>query len=236
MINKDEIMYVFIAGCIGDIIIHALCENTNFFAQGLKPYYSSLNFPIIEGAFWGGFACVVALLMAKIFKNSVKNNYVIPIIFSIFGLLILIGYYGNFISGNGVSRMVSKYSIDKLWSNNGKNIIGKNSWLKKLYMFMILLSTISTLYLMYYMTITPAYNEILRYVGILLFLLFSLIWAYDPFYRSKIVLFMVSLGVAMMFIDILMFQGFKGNLALLAGIILLLQSFVFDFIIWNGII
>lgn len=84
-----EILFIFISGAIGDIAIHFLAhgtKGTNYaFAQGLLEYYKSLGdkFLIfdssrwnsknkkisswIQGAVWGGIACVIALLMAKLF-------------------------------------------------------------------------------------------------------------------------------------------------------------------------
>jgi hypothetical protein len=84
-----EVLFIFIAGMIGDMAVHALSygtKDTSFaFAQGLQKYYESLGekFLIIktpnlgyntklfskisQGAIWGGIACVMALLIAKLF-------------------------------------------------------------------------------------------------------------------------------------------------------------------------
>ena len=84
-----EVLFVFIAGVIGDMFVHAmgdLTKGTNVaFAQGLLEYYKSLGDKLlifntskwnprnkaisgwIQGAIWGGIACAVALLIAKLF-------------------------------------------------------------------------------------------------------------------------------------------------------------------------
>lgn len=84
-----EILFIFIAGAIGDMFVHAmgdLTKGTKFaFAQGLLEYYKSLGDKLlvfntsnwnprskmvsgwVQGAIWGGIACVVALLIAKLF-------------------------------------------------------------------------------------------------------------------------------------------------------------------------
>lgn len=95
-----EILFIFIAGIIGDIFIHFtsyITKGTKFqFAQGLLPYYNSLGNKLlifntsnwkpfyknlsgwIQGAIWGGIACVFALLIAKLFlfvKEESDNNH-----------------------------------------------------------------------------------------------------------------------------------------------------------------
>lgn len=84
-----EVLFILIAGALGDLGIHLLAEitkGTRFpFAQGLLEYYKSLGDKLlifntshwrpkfkmlsgtIQGAIWGGIACVVALLIAKLF-------------------------------------------------------------------------------------------------------------------------------------------------------------------------
>jgi len=84
-----EVLFIFIAGLLGDIFIHGVGELTTGtsypIAQGLLEYYKSLGekffvFPTpdwsprskmfsstLQGAIWGGIACVFALLIAKLF-------------------------------------------------------------------------------------------------------------------------------------------------------------------------
>jgi hypothetical protein len=94
-----EILFIFIAGAIGDIAIHAIAELTKgtdyAIAQGLLEYYKSLGDKLLvfdtsswnsrnkmisgtlQGAVWGGIACVIALLMAKLFlyaKEELENK------------------------------------------------------------------------------------------------------------------------------------------------------------------
>ncbi len=83
-----EILFIFVAGCVGDMIIHVLqkmTKNTRFpFAQSLEPYYKSLEIgttklykvlsSYIIGAFWGGIACVFALLLMKLFIFAMEST------------------------------------------------------------------------------------------------------------------------------------------------------------------
>ncbi len=77
-----EILFIFIAGFSGDIILHLLVDATKNFksykiAEGLIPYYKSLEYgssnfvkifsSYFSGAVYGGFACVIALLLLKLF-------------------------------------------------------------------------------------------------------------------------------------------------------------------------
>ncbi len=77
-----EILFIFIAGCIGDIILHLLIDATKNFkkyriAESLIPYYKSLEYgstnfikkfsSYFSGAVYGGFACVIGLLLMKLF-------------------------------------------------------------------------------------------------------------------------------------------------------------------------
>jgi hypothetical protein len=84
-----EVLFIFIAGALGDLGVHFLGEITKgsrfAFAQGLLEYYKSLGDKLlifntshwgpkakmlsgtVQGAIWGGIACAVALLIAKLF-------------------------------------------------------------------------------------------------------------------------------------------------------------------------
>jgi hypothetical protein len=72
-----QILFIAIAGALGDIFVHAAAEITKNwkypFAKGLLPYYKSLEYgsyknlsSILLGALWGSVACLVALLIAKL--------------------------------------------------------------------------------------------------------------------------------------------------------------------------
>jgi hypothetical protein len=94
-----EILFIVIAGAIGDIAVHFLghiTKNTKFaFAQGLLEYYKSLGDKLfifdttkwnpvnkkisswIQGAIWGGIACAIAFLISKLFlyaKEETENK------------------------------------------------------------------------------------------------------------------------------------------------------------------
>jgi len=84
-----EFLFIFVAGALGDMIVHLLGQTTRgtkvAIAQGLMEYYKSLGDKLlvfdtskwtpghkqisgwVQGAIWGGVACIVALLVAKLF-------------------------------------------------------------------------------------------------------------------------------------------------------------------------
>jgi predicted neutral ceramidase superfamily lipid hydrolase len=160
------------------------------------------------------------------------NDYKIFSVYIIFGLLIMIGYCKMIMSPKNVT--------DKIWNNQGKNMLSKNKWLKIIYMMMIVISFIAGIYLIYYLTTTPKEqtDEILIYTGSVIFLVFSTVWAFRPFYLSKLILTLVFIG------SILILAGICENstnntekiIALVASSIILVQTGLFDLVIWNGIV
>jgi len=169
-------------------------------------------------------------------------NVKILSLYLVFGFLILIGY------GLMVRNYYKNGSTD-IWSNQGKNIITKHKLLKYIYICMISLSLIASVYLIYYLTNIPENNNdndksmILIYTGSVIFLLYSTIWAFKPYYYSKFVLFMVFVGVVLFFSGILVnidengkFESIENIIAILACCILIIQTGLFDFGIWTGLL
>jgi hypothetical protein len=97
-INWDEsrylFLFIFIAGMLGDIVIHKSAEFDSIGLPGLGksllPYYSSfrrswpkhMHYPIFKtyfyGALFGGIACMIGLLFAFIFieiSNAIEKRY-----------------------------------------------------------------------------------------------------------------------------------------------------------------
>ena len=139
------------------------------------------------------------------------------ILFIIYGIAIISGYINSYIK-----------SID-LW--NGIY----NKTLRNTYIAMILLSTMAGIYLMYFYTTNPIEHPILLYTGILFLLTFSTIWAWAPYYNEKLILLLVSIGPLLLLINnSIEFESSPKNIiALVACIILLIQTFAFDFMIWS---
>lgn len=161
------------------------------------------------------------------------NDYGILSIYVVFGILIIVGYI----------KLVIKYKKDnsKLWSNDGKNKILRYKWLKYLYMVMIFISFVATIYLIYYLTSKRLnqIDKILIYLGSVIFLSCSLIWAFRPFMYSKIVLGFASIGTLIILAGISdniskNYLGTEDSLALISILIVIIQTGIFDFIIWNG--
>lgn len=162
-------------------------------------------------------------------------DYKILSIYILFGLLILIGYILMTIK-------YTKQDSSEIWSNQGKNMITSQSKLKYIYITMIILSFLSAIYLIYYLSTTPKEytDEILIYVGSVIFMVCSTVWAFKPFYYSNIILGFVALGAILILSGILSnsqdIKEPKKIVAILTTIILIIQTFIFDFIIWNGFI
>lgn len=74
------ILFVFISGIIGDLIIHVGTTlkspfNSKWFAQSLVPYYKTNGW--VMGAFYGGIACVISVVFGQLLlyvKDTKENN------------------------------------------------------------------------------------------------------------------------------------------------------------------
>ena len=65
-------LFIFIAGIIGDLIVHILARNT-WFGKSLTPYYDKVG--TIPALLWGGIATTVGLLIAEILMQIVTSIY-----------------------------------------------------------------------------------------------------------------------------------------------------------------
>lgn len=126
-------------------------------------------------------------------------NEVILSLFIIFGMIILTRYFYIFLKAR---KNFNYYS--QIWTNQGKNkLIGT---LNTIYKFMIILSFIAGIYIVYYLvtdtSLNTSLNTSLIYSGSVIFLVFSTFWALWPFKANKIVLFLVSVGVLLLLVGI----------------------------------
>lgn len=163
-------------------------------------------------------------------------DYKLLSIYIVFGFFILVGY----------AFMIKKYNKNSsdIWSNKNKNIISKKPMLKYIYIFMILLSFIATPYLIYYLVSIEKSetDEILIYIGSVFFIICSTVWAFLPFTYSGIILAGVAIGAILILAGVANNQPNQPNqpnkdlknLALASSSILVIQTFLFDFLIWNG--
>jgi hypothetical protein len=144
-------------------------------------------------------------------------------LYCIFGTVILAGYIRMIRSGDR-----------SIWNKI------KDARMKKLYMAMIISSFIFGIYLVYFFTTSHNKNKELLYTGLVIFLLFSSIWAWFPFFQSKIILFLVSIGTLLLLINVGMEfdddQSPEVIAALVSCIVLFVQTFIFDFVLWNGLL
>ncbi len=111
---------------------------------------------------------------------------------------------------------------------------------------MICLSIVCGVYLVYYLTVMckNITEQGLIYSGSILFLYFSCWWAFCPFTWSRSALLMVFLGAILILTGISVECSEDTNLAanheaiiaLVAICILVIQTGLFDFIVWNGFV
>ncbi len=155
------------------------------------------------------------------------NNNDILIMYGLMGSLIIIGYI----------MMMTNKNADEIWSNKGSNIILTSKGLLTIYKIMITLSFIAGLYLIFYLyKACPKYNIII-YTGSVFLLLFSTIWAFNPFFYSKFVLGLVFIGSVLILAGICLLNDIFDiyKIAALVSIsILVVQTGLFDFGIWTG--
>jgi len=156
-------------------------------------------------------------------------------LYVVFGALIMFGY----------GLMVKKYTQSgsyEIWSNQDKNIIMKNTPVRYAYYVMIVLSFVAGIYLVWYLTTTSKNrtDEILIYTGSVVFLVFSTVWAFRPLYYSKLVLGMVAVSTVLILAGICVNSESETDPlkigALVASSIVVLQTGLFDFGIWNGFV
>jgi hypothetical protein len=159
-------------------------------------------------------------------------DYKILSLYIVLGTLVMIGYAGLY-----------KINSEQLWTNKGTNRVTKNSLLRSIYKCMILLSFLSGLYIVYYVSSREIFDEIsnkLVYIGSLLFLSFSIIWSMRPFFYSRYILLVVAIGAILLLAGIVSDndhdQTLNHDLAIVASCILVIQTFVFDFFLWNRIL
>lgn len=163
------------------------------------------------------------------FDHKILSLYIV------FGFFIMMGY----------ALMTIKYTTkgsSEIWSNRGKNMILKRPVIKYIYILMIFLSFIAGSYLIYYLTTTSKTDtdEILIYVGSVVFLVCSTVWAFWPFEYSKIILGAVAIGSILILSGICVnttdSKDSKKVVALTASSVILIQTVLFDFLIWNGLL
>jgi phage shock protein PspC (stress-responsive transcriptional regulator) len=167
------------------------------------------------------------------------NDYNILSLYVVFGFLVVLGYIIMAIK-------YTKSGSTEIWSNKGQNVILKEGWkyrlVKYAYFVMIFLSFVFGAYLVYYLTTTQKEetDEVLIYTGSVLLLVCSTVWAFFPFECNKIILGAVAVGA------ILILAGISINsenpeepkkiVALLGASIIVLQTSLFDFGFWTGLI
>ena len=119
-------------------------------------------------------------------------------------------------------------------------MILKYKSIKYAYYINILLSFIAGSYLIYYLTTIQKghIDEILIYVGSIMFLVCSTVWAFFPFENSIIILGMVAIGAILILSGICVNNenDSKKIIALCAISIIVLQTSLFDFGIWTGLL
>lgn len=152
-------------------------------------------------------------------------------LFGAFGAVILAGYAWLLYKAYKKSGFASR-----IWGS------AKSPVLRKIYMVMIAASFVFGSYLVYFFTTSPGMKEIL-YPGLVLLLAASAFWAWFPFTLSKFVLAAVAIGALLLLVNSsLQLSSSPSNdpnktniiFAVVGCCILFVQTFFFDFMIWNG--
>lgn len=151
------------------------------------------------------------------------NDKVPLLIYTILGLPLMAQYYS----------LTKTESIDKLWTNNNKNMYkGPNKDLFiGIHTISLILAFLSGVYLLYFLTYTDKkLNKLLIYSGLLLFIGWSLLWVPTLYTDiNQIVLFGVGIGAFLTTIGLYDI----GGPAFIAAAFLFIHTFFFDFLIWS---
>ncbi len=147
-------------------------------------------------------------------------------IYLVFGFFIILGYISYYF----------RFNSNELWGN----IINKN--LRVIYIISIILATLSTIYLIIYYSkneekrLEDGENTwfIITLIGSIIFLFFSLIYAVNPFFLTKYILFSVLIGSLILLICESIY--YKNNpLIILCLVYLAFHTGFFDFLLYNNV-
>ena len=170
--------------------------------------------------------------------NYDNQDYTNLIIFATLGIPVL-GTYSTLFNKN-------KSEIDKLWTNNGSNILRIRPKMRYLYMISIFICMICSLYLIYYLTDEISNKKIFDqdywnggrytiYTALCLMVGFSILWV--PFIKNWYictgVLFIASLGAILLSIKDI---DDKDIVAIIFSAYLAFHMFFLDFLIWTGLV
>lgn len=149
------------------------------------------------------------------------NDSLPLLIYTILGIPLLVQYYS----------LGSSESLDKLWTNNFTNIYTTKKSFIDLHALSLLISLISGLYLLYFLTYTnKKLNKLIIYSGLLLFIGWSLLWVPTLYTKiNQIVLLGVAIGAFLLTIGTYEVGGY----ALMASSFLFFHTFFLDFLIWS---
>jgi membrane-bound ClpP family serine protease len=126
-------------------------------------------------------------------------------------------------------------NVEELWTNKNKNSIhGPLRWVYKI---LLTISFVSGLYLIWYMYKFCPKNDAVIYTGSVLLLLFSIVWAFRPFFYSNVILGLVFIGAILILagiVDIARTLKTVDVIAIVAACILVIQTGLLDFGVWTG--
>ncbi len=178
-----------------------------------------------------------------------NNNYVPLILYSILGLPLLVMY-----------GLIIPKDFPVLWSNNYFNNIKQRT--KIIYMISMIISTISALYVLWYLTKNlnefQETNKYLVIASLTIILGFSLLWLPSFYFNNqkltKLILFIISISALVLFGTILRESDLRESdlresdlrgskkpyeencIIIGTSFYLFFHLFFFDFLLWTGII
>lgn len=150
------------------------------------------------------------------------------IIILVCGLLVFIGYSKMF--------MASESELNDLWTNKGKNSVSGKvlTGYKIMISIAFIVGVLLSLYMIFY---NPIKYPHLFMVGLVLLLVPSVVWAWQPFVYSEIVLFLAGLGAILLTASFAIeAENNKDYAAVAGGVFLVIQTFILDFIFWTGLV
>lgn len=171
-----------------------------------------------------------------------ESDYTTLSMFIILGIVLMITYYFCYKTSDKINY----------WTNNNKNILKHNDNYIRAYKFMIIVATLAGLYLMYYLSfeipnktifnIPYSKSKYIIHVGVLLLIGFSILWVPSIMAKESFVtnigLFIAAIGAIILLISLssIKNKNTKDNIAIAMIIILVIQTFFLDFLIWTGLV
>ncbi len=170
------------------------------------------------------------------------SDYTTLSMFIILGIVLIVTYYFCYKTSDKINY----------WTNNNKNILKHNEKYVHAYTFMIIISILAGLYLMYYLSfeipnktifnIEYSKSKYIIHIGVLLLIGFSILWVPSIITKQSFVtnigLFIAAIGAIILLASLISIENknTKDSVAIAMITILVIQTFFLDFLIWTNLI